>query len=191
MSNDKSNESFFIRLNGGTESAAAELEAKYRRRLCALVERELSQRYRGREDPEDAVQSALASFYRGVDQKGFHIEDSMSLWALLATITRRKILKHAEYHSAKKRSPDREVNGSIDWSVGQEPSPDEAALVADLIQKTLQGLNPPDPEIFRLRLQGFTRSEIAQKTGCSESIVRCKLDRLRDRLRRLLSESDS
>ena len=55
----------------------------------------------------------------------------------------------------------------------------------NLIEQVLEGLQPPDPEIFRLRLQGCTRSEIAQTVDCSDGVVKAKLDRIRDRLLRL------
>ena len=72
--------------------------------------------------------------------------------------------------------------------LGREPSPEDAAEVADLIERAIDGLKPPDPEIFRLHLEGFTRPEIAARFGFTEATVRGKLDRIRARLARLLPQ---
>ena len=147
----------------------------------------MGRRFAAREDPEDAVQSAMASFYRGVKEKRFQIDHSGKLWGLLATITRHKMLHHIENHDADKRNPEHEAGPAGDWIPDREPSPADALEVAELIERVIDGLEPPDPEIFRLRLEGHTRAEIARKFDLTEANVRCKLDRVRDRLRRLLA----
>jgi RNA polymerase sigma factor (sigma-70 family) len=180
---------FLLRLNDGRESAFEDFDRRYRRQLCALVEKEMGKRFAAREDPEDAAQSAMASFCRGVKEKRFHIDQSSKLWGLLATITCHKILKHIEYHDAGKRRPGDEVRPEGDVFHSREPSPEEAAHVANVIEQVVQGLRDPDPEIFRLRLEGYTRKEIAKKFDMTEANVKCRLDRIRDRLGKLLARS--
>ena len=53
MDAPESGDGFTTRVNRNSESAAAELDGRYRQRLCALVAREMGQRFRAREDPED------------------------------------------------------------------------------------------------------------------------------------------
>ena len=84
------------RLKADADRAASELEEQYRARLCQLVEREMNRRFRRKEDPEDVIQSAFGRSYRRNTQGEFHIDSSVDLWRLLATITRRKILKPVE-----------------------------------------------------------------------------------------------
>lgn len=103
MANTGDSADFVRRLQAATNSSFEELDRLYRQRLCTLVEKELNLRFGGREDPEDAVQSALRSFFRGVHAHRFQIDHSGVLWILLATIVRRKILKHVEHHQAVKR----------------------------------------------------------------------------------------
>lgn len=183
----KSSTDFFIRLNAGTESAADRVDRRYREQLCSLVERELGRRFARRQDPEDVVQLAFRSFFRGIKDGRFRIDGSGGLWKLLERITRSKILKQVEYDDAKKRTPEKEVHlEEAQWLPAREPTPDDATHVADLIGQVLEGLHAPDPEIFRLRLQGHTRGEISRRVGCTEAAVRIKLDRVRSRLRRLL-----
>jgi len=180
---------FFVRLNSGKESAAEQLDRLFRERLCSLVEREIDKRFAARESPEDAVQSALRSFYRGIDEKRFRIDNTGAMWRLLEQITRRKILKHAEYHNADKRSPRTEGTGVEVSFPAREPAAEEAAAVADLIESVLEGLDDESTEVFRLRFQGCTRAEIAKRMQCTETAVRVKLERVRARLRRLLDEN--
>jgi RNA polymerase sigma factor (sigma-70 family) len=177
---------FVRRVNAATHSAFEELDRRYRQRLCALVEKELGQRFAGREDPEDAVQSALRSLYRGVHAKRFCIDHSSALWKLLAQIVRRKVLRHVEHHAAAKRSPQREVQAEEDQLTAREPTPAEAAELADLLAQLVSRLEPAEVEILRLRLQGFSKAEIAHEESCTEGTVRYRLERIRELLARIV-----
>lgn len=176
---------FYARLNAGRESAAEEVDRLFRERLCLLVEREMGKRFQARESAEDAVQSAFRSFYRGIDEERFRIDTQGGLWRLLEKITKRKILKHVEYHDAKKRCPSSEELAEEVRFTAYDPRPEEAASVADLIDNLLDGLDEHAIEVFRLRFQGCTRAEIAKRMGCTETAVRGAIERLRDRLWRL------
>jgi RNA polymerase sigma-70 factor (ECF subfamily) len=187
MAESELSPSFFIRLNDGAESAATEVDTRYREKLCALVQQELSRRLAGRLDPEDIVQPALRSFFRGIDKKGWNIVSEEALWGLLVKITRSKIRKSVETHSADKRAFAREVPCGECVLVSREPAPEDAAIAADLVEETVRELDPPGPEIFRLRLEGHSMSQIALMTDQTAVRVRITLNRIRDRLRRLLS----
>lgn len=187
MSKSELSSTFFIRLNDGTESAACQVDDRYRKRLCTLVEQELSRRLANRLDPEDVVQPAMKSFFRGLDKKGWRIVSEEALWGLLVKITRSKIRKTVEIHSAEKREPNREVSQADRELASREPSPTDAVIAADLVERTIEELSPPDPEVFRLRLEGHTMGEIAEMTDLTVVRVRITLNRIRDRLRRVLS----
>jgi RNA polymerase sigma factor (sigma-70 family) len=188
MSSAENSQDFFLRLNEGRQSAAEELDRRFRERLCALVGRDLGSRFAARADVEDPVQSALASFCRGVREHRFRIDSSGGLWRLLEKITRNKVRRLVRRHTTQGRAPGRESPAVGDACWSREPMPEDAALAADLIEQVLEGLAPPDPEIFRMRLEGHSRSEIAQHLGLTEGSVRCRIDRLRERLQRLLME---
>jgi RNA polymerase sigma factor (sigma-70 family) len=181
---------FVRRINAATASAFEELDRRYRQRLCALVERELGKRFAGREDPEDAVQSALCSLYRGVHAKRFCIDHSGALWKLLAQIARRKVLRHVEHHAAAKRSPRREVPAEEQLLTAQEPTPEEAAELADILAQLVSRLAPAEVAILRLRLQGYSKIEIAQEENCTEGTIRYRLQRIRDLLAKIVGEKE-
>ena len=188
MTQFESDSKFHAGLNEQRPSAAEELDRRYRQRLCSLVEREINKQFASREDPEDAVQSAFRSFYRGVDEDRFWIDDSGSLWSLLATITRRKILKHAEIHNTKKRSLSQEVHVPDDGLASRDPSPEEVAQATDTLSQLIEGQEQFECDIVRLRLQGCSKAEIALELDCKEGLVRSRLDKIRERLRRIVSD---
>lgn len=191
MSDPTSETGFRARLAAGSESAANELVQRYRAKLCWLVEREMDRRLFRREDPEDVVQSALRSFFRGIEEGRFQIDHSGSLWALLEKVAMNKLLKHKEKQVASKRSPAKEVLVEAEYLHSRDPTPAEAALVTDLIQTVISGLGSPYPEIVRLRLQGCTETEIAQELGCGRQAVHYRLQRIRNRFESLLDDFDS
>lgn len=137
-----------------------EIDNQYRRRLCSLVEREMNARYRRREDPEDVVQSVFRTFFRRVAGGEYQVEDPNALWALLKTITRRKILRHVEYHGAEKRRLDAESSQEADSESQDDASNAEARLLGAVLETVLNGLEPPEPQVLSLQLNGYTISEI-------------------------------
>jgi RNA polymerase sigma-70 factor (ECF subfamily) len=165
--------------------SSSELDDQYRARLCQLVEREMNRRFRRKEDPEDVVQSAFRTFYRRNALGEFHVDSSVDLWRLLETITRHKMLKYIEKNDAAKRDPKREEYPDGDELRGRDPTPEEAAMAADLLETALAGLDETYVKVLHMRLQNCTEEEIAAKLGCTRSFVRTKLDRVRDRLERL------
>jgi RNA polymerase sigma factor (sigma-70 family) len=148
----------------------------------------MDRRLARREDPEDVVQSALKSFFRGMHDRRFRIDHTSMLWALLERITMNKLLKHKERATAGKRTPLKEACTDPARLYARDPSPQEAIVVADLIEAVISGLESPYPEILRMRLEGGTEVEIAETLKCGRQAVHYKLCRLRDRLQRLLAE---
>ena len=54
---------FVDRVNRGTDSAAVEVERRYRDKLCRLVQTEMARCLRAREDPEDVVQTVFRTSF--------------------------------------------------------------------------------------------------------------------------------
>ena len=185
MTDSQHRESIAARLKADADLAAPELDEQYRARLCRLVEREMNRRFRRKEDPEDVVQSAFRTFYRRNARGEFRIDSSVDLWRLLETITRHKVLKHVEKLVTGKRDAKREEHTEGDDLRGRAPTPEEAAIAADLMEEVLAGLDDTYVAVFHLRLQRHTEEEIAAKLGCARASVRTRLSRIRDRLERL------
>jgi DNA-directed RNA polymerase specialized sigma24 family protein len=71
--------------------------------------------------------------------------------------------------------------GGLDRLAGDEPSPELAAMVIDEYRRLRGGLRTEAlRQVLDLRLEGYTREEIAQRLGCAERAVKRKLDVIRE-----------
>ena len=84
---DSPAQNLLARLRTGDEEAAAEIFHRFTRRLVGLARLKLGQSLRGKEDPEDAVQSALMSFFPRYAAGQFELASWDELWGLLARMT--------------------------------------------------------------------------------------------------------
>jgi len=135
---------------------------------------------------------------RRIAQGGYAVDPGQSLWHLLRVMARNKIRKFAEHHGAAKRDVAKEVRpGGVEDSdtaiwpaqdVSRPPSPAEATVLADELQRIRSRLRPDDFEIFRLQFEGFSNPEIAEKLGCARQTVRYKARRIEQLIRHWAEE---
>jgi DNA-directed RNA polymerase specialized sigma24 family protein len=174
------------------DAAAQHLWERYFDRLVRLARGKLRARAGGgaAEDAEDAALSAFDSFCRGAAQGRYpRLADRDDLWRLLVVITIRKALDQIRRRNATKRGAGRTVgeadlangNGSelgeaLDGFAGREPSPELAVLVADEYQRLRSRLgNDSLRLVLDLRLEGYSREEIAARMGSTLKTVTRKL----------------
>jgi RNA polymerase sigma factor (sigma-70 family) len=175
------------RFRGGDDLAAAEIFDRYFRRLNALARSRLSPRLARRTDPEDIVLSVYRSFF--VDARGgrYTLNRGGDLWRLLAAIARHKLLRQARSQTADRRSVEIEIpldrvdEGRL-VGRGHDPTPEDAAALADELEQVLAQLDPFGRRVLELRLQGLPISEIAVDTGRAERSVRRSLALIRTRM---------
>lgn len=175
-------------LRDGDSLIVREFCNQYGDALHRLADRHLAAGLRRRVGPEDVVQSACRTFLRRAQVGEFHLTDSEALWAILCAITLTKVREQARFHQRQKRGLDREVGGDgIGWDlVGSEPTPAQAAELADQLQLVLGGLDEEERQLVDLKLQECTNEETAERMGCSERTVRRLLKRVQGRLARSL-----
>jgi len=187
-----STEHLLQRWQAGDEAAAGELYERYSRRLYVLATAQMSDRLRQRMAPDDIVQSVFRTFFRRADQWSLQQDRSGALWHLLVRITINKIRSKGVYYSAQKRDPAAELTISGDFDPGlvaHEPTPLEAAALAEQLEITFDGLQTSEAQILQLAIQGYTPSEIASQAGCSRWTVRRVLDRIGHRLLQRLADA--
>jgi RNA polymerase sigma-70 factor (ECF subfamily) len=163
--------------------------AHFSRRLIGLARAHLAAHLQHKVDPEDVVQSAYKSLLLRYGEGALAADDWEGLWSLLTTITIRKCADRARFHQAERRDVRREsvaAGGSDDGSwreaLSREPTPDQAAALAEIVEGLLSRLGAEERIMLELSLQGFSAQEISQQTGRAERSVR----RLRERVRRFL-----
>jgi RNA polymerase sigma-70 factor (ECF subfamily) len=181
-----------VRLRGGDEAAAREVFERFVRKLVKLARHQFDAVLRRKVDPEDVVQSAYKSFFLRYGEGKLEVQDWRNLWGLLTVITLRKCCDRVAYHRAERRDVHREAaaqpgaSGAEPWwqAVSREPTPQEAAVLAETVEQLLRALPESERPILELSLQGYTAREIGQQLGRAERSVR----RLREQIRRRLEE---
>jgi RNA polymerase sigma-70 factor (ECF subfamily) len=178
------------RLRDGEDEAARQVFVRFARRLVGLARQHLDGRLAAKVDPEDVVQSAYKSFFVRHREGDLEVGSWDGLWGLLTLITLRKCADRAAYYRAGKRDMSREVAGGDDDSaamnrlaVDREPTPDEAAVLAEAVEALFGAVaDPEERAVLELSLQGYSTTEISEKVGRAERSVR----RLRERVRKVL-----
>jgi RNA polymerase sigma factor (sigma-70 family) len=174
----------------GDQQAATALFERYASRLIALAQRHLNDRLGRRLDAEDVVQSVFNSFFVRTRDGAFMLQETGELWRLLVTMTLNKVGDQIRHHTADKRSVKQEnhfssedsLNGLNAAALAREPSPAEAAALADLVRQILMPLDPLERKIVELRLQGYQMQEIASQTGYCQRTIRRLLNRFQGQM---------
>jgi RNA polymerase sigma-70 factor (ECF subfamily) len=173
--------------------AAGEVFNRFARRLIALARTHVDQRFQHKIDPEDVVQSVYKSFLLRYKDLPLDDESAGGLWSLLTLITLRKCADRVRYYRAECRDVSREATPQADavepWreAVGREPTPEEAAVLAETVESLLRDLTSQERPVVELSLQGYSTQEIGERLGRAERSVR----RLRERVRRQLERFNS
>ena len=151
----------------GDELAADELHARYTARLVSLLRSRISPKLRRRTDPDDILQSMYRSFFVRARNGEFEVVQPGDLWRLLATIALRKLARHAERHSAVKRSVRRETSQlpTDKGPVSRDPSPAEVIAASEELNWLLRQLEPNQRSAIELLLQDKTIAEAASELG--------------------------
>jgi RNA polymerase sigma-70 factor (ECF subfamily) len=184
--------SFLTRLQAGDDGAAQELFARFTHQLIGVARRHIDGGLRHKVDPEDVVQSAFKSFYFRYGAGNLELVNWNSLWGLLTLITVRKCAERTAYHRAECRNAAREATPPRDdapanWlePFGRDPTPLEAAVLAEIVEQLFAGLDDDERPILELSLQGHTTREIAERLGRAERTVRLLREGIRCRLERM------
>ncbi len=180
-------------LKAGDSLAAQPIWERYYLRLVGLARRKLASSRRGVNDADDVVQNALLSFFLGVANHRFlQLHDRDNLWRLLVVITARKVLDQQAHDRAQRRGGQVQVrslsepldsdssDAGIEQIIGEEPTPEFAAEVAEECQRLLERLGDPSlREVAVWKMEGFTNQEIASKMEVSLRTVARKLEAIR------------
>ena len=181
MSVDESVSVWIAGLRQGDERAAQQLWQRYFQQLVRLAGRKLPGNVKREFDEEDIALSAFHSLCAGVTHGRFpELNDRDNLWSLLVVITARKAQHRIRDMLAQKRGGG-QVRGEsvfagngttaervgIDQVIGAEPTPEFALQVAEESELLLTFLEDDSLRaIARLKLEGYTNREVAEKLGC-------------------------
>jgi DNA-directed RNA polymerase specialized sigma24 family protein len=186
------------RLKNGDHEAARLLWQRYYPRLVALARQKLHRAPRRVADEEDAALGAFDSFCRRAEQGQFpDLKDRDGLWALLVVLTARKAADLLRHQHREKRGGGLVRGDSallpaggdggpsgLDDLPGDDPTPLEAALLADEVEGLLARLRDPVlRQVAVWKLEGYANAEIAARLGCSAPTVERRLAIIRHLLK--------
>jgi RNA polymerase sigma-70 factor, ECF subfamily len=168
------------RLQAGDKDAARKVFRRFAGQLIALAREHLDAKMRQKLDPEDVTQSVFRSFF--AHQAAGEMDDLAgwdNLWGMLVIMTLRKCHRKKTYFHAERRDIDREVplTGAMDafgtgWEpIDREPTPAEAAALADAVEQMVECFSGRHQEIVTLLLHGYSAPEISDALGCTERSV--------------------
>ncbi len=166
--------------NGNREEASRLLWERYFTRLARLAQVHLRAGARGPADGEDVALSVFDSVFQGIEAGRFpELGNRDDLWRLLVTITARKAHNQRRNEYRKKRGGGRVVGEGamavegpagddfLAQVVGNEPTPEFAAMVADEYRRLFATLADESLKVVALlRLEGHSNEEIARSLDC-------------------------
>jgi len=181
------------RLRAGDDAAAAEVFHRFARRLIGLARSRLDRLVRQKLDPEDILQSVYRSFFSRHADGDFTFDSWEGLWGMLTLITVRKCSHSRKFFRAARRDVQRETEAPAEGggdlqAFARDPTPSEAARLAETIEQLLRELPRREGDMLSLSLQGFDTREISGQVGRTERTVQRILRRVRERLQQMHAE---
>ena len=162
----------------GRDSAVGPLLAVYFDRLVQLARSRLQALPGMANYDEDLALRSFYSVYRRLQdaERPLQLTGRHDLWRLLATRTISRAIDLIRRHRPG------EVPGDQDFTqlLTREPTPEEAAEVADECRRLLDLLGEPElRQIALWKVEGYTNEEIAARLDCVPRTVERKVRRIR------------
>jgi RNA polymerase sigma-70 factor (ECF subfamily) len=180
MTQDDSFANLFARLQAAEDDVAQRVYARFANRLIALARTRLDQQLRQKVDPEDVMQSVFRSFFGHLREGDYDVKSWDGLWSLLVVITLRKCGREVEFFRSQRRDVRTEVSSdAVSEGVSRLPTPEEVAMLTELVERLFRCLPEGERPILVLRLQGYAVSEIAEQVNRSQRSVERVLQHIR------------
>jgi len=179
---------------GVGERGIEELQDALSRHLPAF-RRKAYQFLRNESDAEDAVQDAILSAYKNLDQ--FKGEAQISTWLTTIVINcarmRLRSRPRQTVLSLEERFGEEEQYCVADVVADPAPSPEDMCRESELqrqLMEFVEELSPPLRKAFELRdLDELTTTEAANILGVPEGTLKGQISRARTKLRRLMRKT--
>jgi RNA polymerase sigma-70 factor (ECF subfamily) len=157
----------------GDVAAAEQVFLAYEPYLRQVVRRQLSARLRTRFDSVDIVQSAWRDLLHGFSQAGWSFATTAQLQAFLVKVTRNRFIDRYRQHNANLAREESLANVDAgELPTALDPLPGESMQAEDLWQRMLSQCPKEHHELLKLKRDGASLAEIAERTNLHIGSVR-------------------
>jgi RNA polymerase sigma factor (sigma-70 family) len=159
-------------------SAVGPLLAVYFDRLVGLARQRLQNLPGMASHDEDVALRSFYSVYRRIrdPERPLQLAGRDDLWRLLATRTISRAIDLIRRH----RQGEVPYGDDVQHLLAREPTPEEAAEMADECRRLLDLLTEPElRQVALWKVEGFTNEEIAAKLDCVPRTIERKVARIR------------
>lgn len=166
-------EALLGQLPGGDPAVVEQIFVNVAPGLRALVRRQLPQGLRSKLDSEDVVLSVWSDVLDGLREGRWSFQDAAHLRAFLNRAARNRVIDRQRQHRTaleKERLISSDDRDSL--ADAHVAGPSEALRTDDLWRQLLSCCPPAHHELLRMKRQGLSLDEIAQRTGLHPSSVR-------------------
>lgn len=176
----------------GDDEAAQQVYQMYFEQITHLARRRMSPAYRRVADEEDVAQSVMRNLFEGIAAGRFgELSSRENLWKLLVVMTARKAINVVEKQRAQKRGGGG-VRGESILQGGSdaggfdrfESPATRPEFLAEIMEESERQLSRLQDEVLqliaRLKMEGYTNDEIAERLGTTTRTVERKLQRIRE-----------
>jgi RNA polymerase sigma factor (sigma-70 family) len=124
----------------------------------------------------------------GLREDKFDISTPKNLVALAMTLVQRKVARHWRHLQRQYRIESNSSSGDLVEKLSSlSRSPDDPAQTAefhDQVRHVCAQLDPSERRVVEMRIEGHTIAEVARSIGMEPHLLRVRLSRLRERLRK-------
>ena len=192
-SDHKSFENLLDAMQSGEDSAFDTFFKTYYDRLVQFAKKKIGSFPLRTLDEEDVALSAMNSLFNCLRENRLEAQNSVELWQILITITKRKLINRRKEQHAQKRGGGN-VRGDSIWAqtgddnifheqpdTRQNMTPDAQVELLETTTRLFQQLDDEKTrEIARLLLEGYRINDIAEKLNCVRRTVERKIVRIRE-----------
>jgi RNA polymerase sigma factor (sigma-70 family) len=157
----------------GDAAAAERVFLDYEPHLRLVVRRMLPAHLHSKLDSVDVVQSVWADLWHGFRDSGWRFQDAGHLRAFLVKVTKNRFLNQVRRHAKASRQEQSYDAAELNKrTVATDPRPSEVAQAKELWGQLLALCPANHQQLLRLKRDGYSLEEIAQRTGLHPSSVR-------------------